>query len=130
MRRTKILGLFLVIMGCGMAMNLWDLAHAQEAGQQGALDFGVLWRVVTPSVLQALWVAGGPMLTALLTAAVNRFAGLYVPRAVQVVLSGVLTAVAAGLTGTVEASAGFGDGVVGQLLAATNPKTLRTEAPQ
>jgi len=87
------------------------------------------------SILPPIWVALGPLLTAGITKLVNKVATTFVPRFVQTIISGVLMAAVAGLTGdmagvdtTIALSLGGVSGVTGQILAATSPKTLLTEA--
>lgn len=87
-------------------------------------------------VLPALWTAGGPVVTAAITAWVNAIPKAYVPRPVQVIISGLFTAVLAGMTGGLEGlgmstSAGLGlaVGLGTQTFAALQPRTLLTSSP-
>ena len=50
-------------------------------------------------ILPAIWATAGPALVVMLTATANNLAKLYIPRAIQIPLAGVLGAVAAGLAG-------------------------------
>lgn len=75
-----------------------------------------------------LWAQLGPIAIRAITSIVNGISTQYVPREWQVVLSAVLGAVVAGLSGesaSVMALAGSG-GAVAQLYTMANPKTWRT----
>ena len=50
-------------------------------------------------ILPILWSTAGPALVVMLTATANNLAKLYIPRAIQIPLAGVLGAIVAGLTG-------------------------------
>ena len=83
-----------------------------------------------------LWVAGGPVVTAAVTAWVNTIVHAYVPRPVQLVLSSIFGAIIAGMTGSLEGvdpsvAAGIGGaaGLGAQAFAMLKPSTLLTSAP-
>jgi len=50
-------------------------------------------------VLPALWTVSGPAFVVMLTATSNNLAKLYIPRAIQIPLAGIIGAIAAGLSG-------------------------------
>lgn len=86
-------------------------------------------------ILPPIWAAIGPLVTAALTRLVNVTMDRYVPRPAQAIVSGVLGALAAGATGpsagldhATAMELGAGVGVIAQVLAAIQPKTLLTEA--
>lgn len=127
-----------------MLMVSVRIAWAQEgpviADAPDAIKFdlkGILGLVVH-TLLPAITIAFGPIAVAFITKGSNSLASKYIPREVQVMLSGVLTAALAGLTGDVSGAAtavvtvgsGLGAGLVTQTLAATQPSTLLTEAPK
>lgn len=111
-------------------LALATLGFAQEAAAPAAAP---LWKALLDmaikSLVPALWVAIGPGFVVVVTAAVNKFAQAYVPREIQVVLAGLITATLAGLTGG-DPAAGMVQGVSAQTLAATHPDTLLTSAPK
>lgn len=119
-----------VIFGLAMLVNvvLYAMGYAQEAPAPA----GQWWRPLVDmglnSLLPALWAAVGPTIVALITAGANSLA-VYVPRSVQIVLSGAITAFLAGITGDPSigavGQAGLA-GISGQVLAATKPETLLT----
>ena len=77
-----------------------------------------------------LWSQFGPLVIRMLTGVVNKVTTAYVPRELQVVLSGLLGAVLAGLSGDpvpVMAVAG-GAGIVSQLYTMADPKVMKTSA--
>lgn len=80
------------------------------------------------TVLPAFWSAIGPVATGWITKQANKLQ-MFVPRELQVIVSGALMAAVAGFTGdpTLIMQAA-GGGAAGQIIAATNPATLRTEA--
>ena len=111
---------------------LWSVGYAQESASGPVSD--PLWKVMLTmamtSLLPPLWAAIGPVMTAWITKQVNK-ASLYVPRPVQVAVSALVTAALAGISGDPVAMAQAGmAGATGQVLAATNPETLRTSAPE
>ena len=113
---------FLVQMGLALAQEAAVTPAAEPAWKQ-------LLTMALNSLVPAVWVAVGPMAVAAVTGLVNASSKKYVPRPVQVVLSGLLTAVVAGLSGdVVTAGQAVGLGVGSQILAATKPETLLTSA--
>lgn len=110
---------FLVHLGVALAQDA-PAAAAEPAWKQ-------LLTMAISSLVPAIWVAVGPMAVAAVTKGVNMIAGSYVPRPLQVVLSGLFTAIVAGLSGDVSMIAqAAGTGVGSQILAATKPETLLT----
>lgn len=110
---------------------LFSLGYAQEGVT--AVEPSPLWKTMMmmamTSLLPPLWAAIGPVATAWITAQVNKF-GRYVPRPMQVVISGLLTTAAAALSGDpLQMAQAAMAGATGQILAATDPATLRTTAP-
>jgi hypothetical protein len=100
------------------------------------VDTSNLLNVFISLIIPAVWASVGPVVTAAITAWVNSIPKAYVPRPVQVIVSGLLTAVVAGLTAGAEgmapgtaAAGGLALGMVTQTLAALQPKTLLTSAP-
>ena len=62
-------------------------------------------------ILPVLWTVSGPAFVVMLTATANNLAKLYIPRAIQIPLAGIIGAIAAGLSGVdpvVGATAGAG----------------------
>lgn len=55
-------------------------------------------------LLPVLWSTVGPTLVVMLTATANNLAKLYIPRALQIPLAGILGALVAGLTGDASAA--------------------------
>lgn len=66
------------------------------------MDISSIGNIFLHMILPALWVAIGPVATMAITSFVNTIVGKYIPRPVQLILSSVISAVTAGLTGTVE----------------------------
>ena len=58
--------------------------------------------ILLTMVLPAIWVSIGPVVTTAITATVNTVMKTYVPRSLQLILSSVIGAVVAGMTGTTE----------------------------
>lgn len=118
----------------GMVMMLLPLLlFAQEATIAPVAEpsWKPLLDMAIKSLIPALWMAVGPIAVAGITKAVNSLTTAYVPRPLQVVLSAIVAAVGAGLSGDPSvAITGAVSGGIGQVLAATNPATLRTEGPQ
>ena len=50
-------------------------------------------------ILPMLWTVSGPAFVVMVTATANNLAKLYIPRAIQIPLAGIIGAVAAGLSG-------------------------------
>lgn len=77
-------------------------------------------------ILPALWATAGPALVVMLTATANNLAKLYIPRALQIPLAGILGAFVAGLTGdsASAASVGLTSGLAVQSALSMNPNTF------
>ena len=76
-------------------------------------------------ILPALWATAGPAVVVMLTATANNLAKLYIPRAIQIPLAGIVGAFAAGLTGGADAAAiGAASGVAVQSALSMNPTTF------
>lgn len=86
------------------------------------------WREMIPAMLPALWACLAPVVIAMITKGVNQFANAYVPRSIQVMLSGILGAIAATL-GDASAGATAMAGMATQTYAAVNPDKFLTTAP-
>lgn len=81
-------------------------------------------------ILPALWATGGPALVVMLTATANNLAKLYIPRALQIPLAGVLGAIIAGITGDTQAiGVGLASGVAVQSALSMHPDTFLAGAP-
>lgn len=94
------------------------------------------WKDILTMLIPVLWGAIGPVVIAAITKFVNRGLGVYVPRPLQVILSSIMGAVVAGLTGDVSGSAGPASiaasaaaGGTSQVYAQTRPETLRASQP-
>jgi len=106
------------------------LAFAQEAAVSAEPSWKPLLDMAIKSLVPALWMAVGPVAVAAITKQVNKYTMAYVPRELQVVLSGLIGAVGAGLTGSPEmAVTGMVGGASAQVYAATPPAKLLTEGP-
>ena len=123
MTRYLRISAFVFVWALAVNLILSTLGYAEDPAPPRSMATQLLDMVLL-SVLPALWAAVGPMATAAITKGVNQL-GAYVPRPVQVVLSSVITAVLAGLTGDAVGAAA-GAGAAGQILAATKPETLLT----
>lgn len=115
-----------------VAMMLLRCALVFAQGVDDPEVTGPMWKplldMALKSLVPALWVAIGPVMVAAITKGVNRVSTVYVPRPVQVVLSGLFTAIVAGLTGDATAAMqAVGTGMGAQVLAATPPNALLTE---
>lgn len=76
-------------------------------------------------ILPALWATAGPAVVVMLTATANNLAKLYIPRAIQIPLAGVIGAIVAGLTGDANAAAmGGAGGLAVQSALSMNPDTF------
>lgn len=127
----RCLRLFTTIFAVAFILNLalYATGYAQESVMEPAPWWKPLLNMLFLSVLPALWSAIGPLTTAWITKQVNRVS-VYVPRPAQVAISAVVTAALAGLTGDPAGLVEAGiEGATGQVLAATDPETLRTTAP-
>ncbi len=109
---------------------------AQDATISAAPAKASLWDTVLKVLAPAVWVSVGPIVTAGLTRAVQSLAVAKVPAILQVILSSVFSAIAAGLTGTytdfpltgeTAAMAGAGGGAVAQVLTNVDGKKLSGE---
>lgn len=125
----RMAGLCMAVFVIALVCNL-GVSFAQESTPPATPWWKMLLDMAVLSVLPALWAAVGPTATAFITKGVNSLSSTYVPRSVQVVLSGMITATLAGLSGdpsgVVQAAV---EGASGQILAATPPHVLLTEAP-
>lgn len=81
-------------------------------------------------ILPALWAMSGPALVVMVTATANNLAKLYIPRAIQIPLAGILGAVVAGLTGDSASAAavGLADGLAVQAALSMNPEKFLASA--
>jgi len=100
------------------------------------MNMSTIFNLLLTTLLPVLWAASGPVITTAVTAWINSVVGAYVPRPIQLILSSVLTAIAAGLTGSVvgldaTTSAGIGAamGLGGQAFASIQPGTMLATAP-
>lgn len=127
----KLLKVVLMVWVGAFLLNLmlFSFGYAQEVPVPTDPWWKAMLTMAMTSVLPALWAPVGPLVTAWVTKQVNKVS-VYIPRSVQVVMSAIVTAALAGLTGdmTVAAQAGAA-GAAGQILAATPPEALRTTAP-
>lgn len=76
-------------------------------------------------LLPALWATAGPGLVVTITKLSNSLFRLYVPRALQIPLAGILGALVAGLTGDESAQAvstGLANGLAVQSALSADPK--------
>lgn len=123
----RLLGVMAMVWACVFLVQL-GMAVAQDAS---TISPEPAWKQILnmaiSSLVPTIWVAVGPMMVAAITKGVNMVAGSYVPRPIQVVLSGLFTAIVAGLSGDPSMIAqAAGTGVGSQILAATKPETLLT----
>jgi hypothetical protein len=82
-------------------------------------------------MLPVLWATAGPALVVMLTATANNLSKLYIPRALQIPLAGVLSALAAGITGDPNAAiVGLASGTAVQAALSMNPKTFLASAKE
>ena len=100
------------------------------------MDIHIILNMLLTALLPALWTASGPVVTTAITAWTNSVVGKYVPRPVQVILSGVLTSVVAGLTGSMigldqnmAAGTGLAIGLGAQTFASLHPDTMLSSPP-
>lgn len=108
-------------------------AYAQGDPVPPATDWAMKLKDLALLVLvPALWGAVGPTLTVAITAFVNQVIGAYVPRAIQIPLAGMISAVLAGLTGdgSHTAAAGFAEGAMLQSALSMNAKKFLSSAPE
>lgn len=131
--KKKMLRLFAMVFVIAFVVNVvaYATGYAQTpAAAPSAPWYKALIDMALISLVPALWSAIGPIVVSWITKAVNSATTAYVPRPVQVILSALVTAIGAGLVGdpTGVATAAVA-GATGQVLAATNPESLRTSAP-
>ena len=85
-------------------------------------------------MLPALWAMSGPALVVMVTATANNLAKLYIPRAIQIPLAGILGAVVAGITagdGSVNATTvGLMDGLAVQAALSMSPSKFLAGAKE
>lgn len=84
-------------------------------------------------LLPALWATAGPAFVVMVTATANNLAKLYIPRAIQIPLAGILGAIVAGLTGDESTSAamvGLADGIAVQSALSMPPAKFLASAKQ
>lgn len=82
-------------------------------------------------LLPALWAMSGPALVVMITATANNLAKLYIPRAIQIPLAGVLGAIVAGLTADASVNAtavGLADGLAVQAALSMSPSKFLASA--
>jgi hypothetical protein len=75
-------------------------------------------------LLPVLWATAGPAFVVMVTATANNLAKLYIPRAIQIPLAGILGAIVAGLTGDEQVNAaavGLADGLAVQAALSMSP---------
>lgn len=121
---TRVMGFFVLV---GM-MIVGAMAQAQTAEPAPTYDLKGLIDLAMKTLIPSLWVAVGPLAVAGITKIVNSMSTAYVPRSIQVILSSIVSAIGAGLSGDISMVTGAAMGAQAQLLAATQPKTLLTEA--
>lgn len=82
-------------------------------------------------ILPVLWATAGPALVVMLTATANNLTKLYIPRAIQIPLAGILGAVVAGLTGDQGSAAvmGLASGTAVQAALSMSPDKFLAGAP-
>ena len=102
----------------------------------GPMGFNLTSSLVV-SLLSLLWSSVGPLASSAITAWVNTIVGKYVPRPVQIILSSVIGAVTAGLSGSMvgldpltATGIGFAGGLAGQTFVSLHPKTMLSSAPE
>jgi len=105
-------------------------AQAQTAEPAPTYDLKGLIDMAVKTLIPSLWLAVGPIAVAGITKLVNSMSTAYVPRPIQVILSGIVSAIGAGLSGDISPVTGMASGAIAQVYAATAPKTLLTEGPQ
>jgi len=111
-----------------LSVSLSVHAYAQQMTVKPDSDFD--FRGLLTMLLPAIWASVGPLVLSAITKVVNTTMHAYVPRPAQVIVSGIIGAVGAGLVdGGVSAAATAVSGGASQIYAATKPSTLRTTAP-
>ena len=82
-------------------------------------------------ILPALWAMSGPAVVIAITGMANKLANLYIPRAIQIPLAAVISAFAAGLTGTPDnALVGLEAGAIAQGALSLNPQKFLASAKE
>lgn len=109
---------------------LITLAVYAYAADKTVSDGPMDWMGLLTMMIPAIWATVGPVAMKGITVAVNGFAGQYVPRALQVILSSLLGALAAGLAADPTlAIATAVTGGASQVYAATPPHKLYADPP-
>lgn len=100
------------------------------------MDMHTIFTTLLSALLPVVWASVGPVATTAVTAWVNSVVGSYVPRPIQLILSSLLTAVTAGLTGSVlgldattSSGIGLAMGLGTQTFASISPKLMLATAP-
>lgn len=128
MMRCKMMMGFTVMLGM---IQMGMLAYAQDSAPVAESPWQAVMDMALKSLVPALWIALGPILVAGLTKVTNKYVNAYVPRPLQVILSALIGAIGAGLTGdTSSAVVGLAGGATAQVYAAAQPSSLLTEAKQ
>jgi hypothetical protein len=89
-------------------------------------------KTLLETLLPILWSVAGPTFVVMLTATSNNLAKLYIPRAIQIPLAGVLGAVVAGLTGDESVNTvavGLANGLAVQSALSMDPRAFLASAP-
>ena len=101
------------------------------------MDLHTMGNMVLNMILPAVWATVGPVATMAITAFVNTVVVAYVPRPVQLMLASVISAITAGLTGSVEGidpniavGIGASEGLGVQAALMMNPKKFLASAPE
>lgn len=81
-------------------------------------------------MIPLLWSQFGPLVIRTITGVVNKISNQYVPREMQVMLSAILGAVIAGLSGdsTAVMALASGAGIGSQLYTMADPKAMKASA--
>ena len=129
---TMALLLAIALVAAAIFLLIADVYAQDKALSPPDFDWHGLLMMMIPSI----WAAMGPVLIKGITASVNNFFGQYVPRPVQVIVSSILGALAAGLAGdagsTATQVAAAGTALAGgasQIYAATQPYKLHADPP-
>jgi len=122
-----ILSLLLLAALVGLVFGLSLKAYAQGAPLEP--PNGLDARSILHTLIPVLWASMGPLVMAALTKGVNQVSGRYVPRSLQVILSGLLGAIGAGFAdgGATVAATAIAGGAT-QVYAGVAPETLRTSS--
>ena len=129
----KFLNQLMFLMSLIMALDLVLalVAYAQDGTVPASQGLGAKILGFINLILPALWATAGPALVVMLTATANNLAKLYIPRALQIPLAGVLGAIVAGLTGDQASSAvvGLASGTAVQAALSMSPDKFLAGAP-